>query len=134
MALLRPQWCGQSSEKRLPRSQSGKAEYKSVTVSIDATAEEFTDFYLDDDVRPQWVRLSSHAIASRPSADTQIFALQSWQLFAAGGLHLVRRSLHGSRYSVCHLMQPMQLFRGEAWHRALPQQWRLESRSVSGGY
>ena len=35
--------------------QNGKAEYKSVTVSLDATAEEFTDFYLDDDVRPEWV-------------------------------------------------------------------------------
>ncbi len=35
--------------------QSGKAEYKSVTVSLDATAEEFTDFYLDDDIRPTWV-------------------------------------------------------------------------------
>jgi hypothetical protein len=26
-----------------------------VTVSLDATAEEFTDFYLDDDIRPTWV-------------------------------------------------------------------------------
>lgn len=38
--------------------QDGKAEYKSVTVSLDATAEEFTDFYLDDDVRPTWVSVS----------------------------------------------------------------------------
>lgn len=36
-------------------AQSGKAEYKSLTLSLDATAEEFTDFYLDDDIRPTWV-------------------------------------------------------------------------------
>lgn len=33
---------------------TGKTEYKSVTVSEDATAQEFMDFYLDDNVRPQW--------------------------------------------------------------------------------
>eukprot|EP00887_Chlorella_sp_A99_P003282 scaffold9.g3282.t1 len=32
----------------------GKTEYKSVTVAEDATAEEFMDFYLDDDSRPKW--------------------------------------------------------------------------------
>ncbi len=36
-------------------AQNGKAEYKSLTLSLDATAEEFTDFYLDDDIRPTWV-------------------------------------------------------------------------------
>lgn len=41
--------------------QSGKAEYKSMTVSLDATAEEFTDFYLDDDIRPTWVRALAQA-------------------------------------------------------------------------
>lgn len=45
--------------------QSGKAEYKSVTVSLDATAEEFTDFYLDDDIRPTWV--SGASVASLPA-------------------------------------------------------------------
>jgi hypothetical protein len=39
---------------------SGKAEYKSVTVSLDATAEEFTDFYLDDDIRPTWDGMITH--------------------------------------------------------------------------
>jgi hypothetical protein len=39
---------------------NGKAEYKSVTVSLDATAEEFTDFYLDDDVRPTWDGMITH--------------------------------------------------------------------------
>ena len=71
-------WRGRFRELRSPRLQSGKAEYKSVTVSIDATAEEFTDFYLDDDVRPEWVRCSLHT--SRHYADAQILALQSWQL------------------------------------------------------
>jgi hypothetical protein len=33
---------------------SGKSEYKSVTVSEDATAEEFMDFYLDDEARMKW--------------------------------------------------------------------------------
>ena len=35
--------------------QDGKTEYKSVTVAEDSTAEEFMDFYLDDDTRPKWV-------------------------------------------------------------------------------
>lgn len=39
--------------------QSGKTEYKSVTVADNATAEEFMDFYLDDPSRPTWVQ-SSH--------------------------------------------------------------------------
>ena len=36
--------------------QSGKTEYKSVTVAENATAEEFMDFYLDDPSRHTWVR------------------------------------------------------------------------------
>lgn len=36
-------------------SQNGKTEYKSVTFSPNATAEEFMDLYLDDDYRPNWV-------------------------------------------------------------------------------
>jgi hypothetical protein len=35
--------------------QNGKTEYKSLTISPDATAEEFMDMYLDDDNRPSWV-------------------------------------------------------------------------------
>ena len=37
--------------------QNGKTEYKSVTVAEDSTAEEFMDFYLDDDTRATWVSL-----------------------------------------------------------------------------
>jgi len=42
------------------RRPSGRTEYKSVTVARDATAQEFMDFYLDDDVRPKWDGLISH--------------------------------------------------------------------------
>lgn len=35
--------------------QDGKTEYKSVTVSDNATAREFMDFYLDDPSRHTWV-------------------------------------------------------------------------------
>jgi len=34
---------------------SGKTEYKSVTISPNATAREFSDLYLDDDFRRNWV-------------------------------------------------------------------------------
>lgn len=37
--------------------QNGKTEYKSITYSPDATAQEFSDLYFDDDFRPTWVRL-----------------------------------------------------------------------------
>ena len=37
--------------------QDGKTDYKSITVAEDSTAEEFMDFYLDDDARARWVRL-----------------------------------------------------------------------------
>lgn len=33
----------------------GKTEYKSVTISPNATAREFSDLYLDDDFRRNWV-------------------------------------------------------------------------------
>jgi hypothetical protein len=33
----------------------GKTEYKSVTISPNATAREFSDMYLDDDFRRNWV-------------------------------------------------------------------------------
>lgn len=35
--------------------QGNKTEYKSVTVARNATAEEMTDFYLDDNYRSKWV-------------------------------------------------------------------------------
>lgn len=40
----------------------GKTEYKSTTVALDATAEEFSDFYLDDRTRPTWdTMIAEHA-------------------------------------------------------------------------
>lgn len=35
--------------------QDGKTDYKSLTIAEDSTAEEFMDFYLDDNARAQWV-------------------------------------------------------------------------------
>lgn len=40
--------------------QNGKTEYKSITYSPDATAQEFSDLYFDDDFRPTWVSLLVH--------------------------------------------------------------------------
>jgi hypothetical protein len=42
----------QSWRRTLP---DGKTEYKSVTISPNATAREFSDLYLDDDFRRNWV-------------------------------------------------------------------------------
>ncbi|GFR41128.1 hypothetical protein Agub_g1776 [Astrephomene gubernaculifera] len=39
---------------------NGKTEYKSVTHSADATAQEFTDLYFDDDFRPSWDTMIIH--------------------------------------------------------------------------
>jgi hypothetical protein len=47
--------------------QDGKTEYKSVTVAEDSTAEEFMDFYLDDDTRPKWVRTGLPSYSPRPA-------------------------------------------------------------------
>lgn len=33
---------------------TGRTEYKSITITPNATAEEFMDFYLDDPTRPKW--------------------------------------------------------------------------------
>ncbi|CAL5219821.1 g1733 [Coccomyxa viridis] len=42
---------------------NGKTEYKSVTVAEDSTAEEFMDFYLDDDTRATWdTMISEHEL------------------------------------------------------------------------
>ena len=43
----------------LEHLQDGKTEYKSVTIAFNATAEEFMDFYFDDNVRPNWVSILS---------------------------------------------------------------------------
>ena len=43
--------------------QNGKTEYKSVTVAEDSTAEEFMDFYLDDDTRATWVSSTTSLLA-----------------------------------------------------------------------
>lgn len=45
----------QSWRRTLP---DGKTEYKSVTISPNATAREFSDLYLDDDFRRNWVSSS----------------------------------------------------------------------------
>lgn len=52
--MLRKDWDGCSYVAWRRTLPSGKTEYKSTTVCEDATAEEFMDFYLDDDVRPKW--------------------------------------------------------------------------------
>jgi hypothetical protein len=36
-------------------TQNGKTEYRTLTISPNATANEFMDMYLDDDNRPNWV-------------------------------------------------------------------------------
>jgi hypothetical protein len=43
--------------RKLP---DGKTDYKSVTVASNATAEEFMDFYFDDNVRMKWDPMISH--------------------------------------------------------------------------
>jgi hypothetical protein len=50
---------------------SGKTEYKSVTLSEDATAQEFMDFYLDDDVRPKWDGMISEHQLLESAHDTK---------------------------------------------------------------
>lgn len=52
--MLQKTWDGCSYTAWRRSLPSGKTEYKSVTLSEDATAQEFMDFYLDDDVRPKW--------------------------------------------------------------------------------
>ena len=52
--MLHKEWdsCSYTAYRRsLP---NGRTEYKSITLSENATAQEFMDFYLDDDVRPKW--------------------------------------------------------------------------------
>lgn len=40
--------------------KNGKTEYKSVTISPDASAEEFMDMYFDDEFRPKWDTMITH--------------------------------------------------------------------------
>ena len=55
--------------------QNGKTEYKSVTVAEDSTAEEFMDFYLDDDCRTTWV--SPHTLTRQQGLDAKHAASES---------------------------------------------------------
>ncbi len=55
-------------------TQSGKTEYKSITVARDVAPEEFNDFYLDDPVRAAWdSMLTSHESVARV-ADPELAA------------------------------------------------------------
>jgi hypothetical protein len=67
--MLRKEWPGCSYVAFRRTLASGKTEYKSVTVSEDATAQEFMDFYLDDDERPAWDgMITSHSLLEAPPA------------------------------------------------------------------
>ena len=52
--MLHKEWDGCKYTAYRRTLPTGKTEYKSITLSEDATAQEFMDFYLDDDVRPKW--------------------------------------------------------------------------------
>lgn len=52
--MLHKEWDGCTYTAYRRSLPSGKTEYKSVTLSEDATAQEFMDFYLDDNIRPKW--------------------------------------------------------------------------------
>lgn len=61
--MLKKEWPG-CTYKAFRRSlPNGKTEYKSTTVYEDATAQEFMDFYLDDNMRPKWdAMISEHQL------------------------------------------------------------------------
>lgn len=52
--MMQKQWPGCTYTAWRRTIAGGKSEYKSVTISEDATAEEFMDFYLDDQTRMTW--------------------------------------------------------------------------------
>ncbi|KAI3429771.1 hypothetical protein D9Q98_010084 [Chlorella vulgaris] len=52
--MMEKQWPGCTYTAWRRTLPSGKSEYKSVTISEDATPEEFMDFYLDDETRMKW--------------------------------------------------------------------------------
>lgn len=67
-----------ASTARAPSSlcfQENKTEYKSVTVVKDATAEEMTDFYLDDERRCRWV---CHLAAKKLSLRIDASRIACW--------------------------------------------------------
>ena len=72
-----------------PLAQDGKTDYKSVTIAEDATAQEFMDFYLDDDARAQWVSHSSSI--AHIQADCGRTACSGPKLPCQACWHLVRR-------------------------------------------
>lgn len=51
---MQKQWPGCTYTAWRRTLPNGKSEYKSITISEDATAEEFMDFYLDDETRMKW--------------------------------------------------------------------------------
>lgn len=52
--LLSKDWDGGKYTAWRRMLPTGRTEYKSITISENASAEEFMDFYLDDDTRPKW--------------------------------------------------------------------------------
>ncbi|KAL4422444.1 hypothetical protein ABPG75_008641 [Micractinium tetrahymenae] len=74
--MMQKQWPGCTYTAWRRTLPSGKSEYKSVTVSEDATAEEFMDFYLDDETRMKWDSMITETqlleTASDPAARCQV--------------------------------------------------------------
>ncbi len=69
--MLQKEWDGCTYTAWRRTLASGKTEYKSVTLSEDATAQEFMDFYLDDDVRPKWDGMISEHQLLESAHDTK---------------------------------------------------------------
>lgn len=84
--------------------QNGKTEYKSLTINPDATAEEFMDMYLDDDNRPNWVRVLKGCFCGR-----QAGALgprhRIEQLADQAGRCTLCNALAGARSLTCNLRE-----------------------------
>jgi len=61
--MLQKEWPGCTYKAYRRSLPNGKTEYKSTTVYEDATAQEFMDFYLDDNTRPKWdAMISEHQL------------------------------------------------------------------------
>lgn len=90
--------------------QSGKTEYKSVTVAENATAEEFVDFYLDDPSRHTWVQYSHDLLtfiafaaaagATLSSVVKYAFAPKMLVAIKPGG-YFLRQTLTASHHILC---------------------------------
>jgi hypothetical protein len=77
--MLEKTWEGCSYTAWRRSLPSGKTEYKSVTLSEDATAQEFMDFYLDDDVRPKWDgMISEHQLLESAHAEKNRCQVVRW--------------------------------------------------------